>query len=496
MKVNPFAIALTLLVTCISTAVAQQPAPASIYFEIQSESIKQSPLASIFWDFVEVRRVIEFDHTPRNAKSVRGIVALPDNFMTVVERNDKYGIDLYLEMPFDESQNSVDWLDGIRNLRGLAWKKTVLANGKTVDIGKLNTINNAYFFIGPDNLLGYATDSFKPDAKNFDGVSPLIKQVLANRQSDQVFAVFDFVQARPLINSFIELLERELPPDYKRYLKLLTQIESVRIEGNLDRDPFFQALIATPKTADTESMKSLLAELLQLYREYVVDGEFDDVGRLVLNGISIEAGVGEIRMKLTKTPELAKAVELRQMQSAEAEVLRRYREVAVGFHNYADTFRRFPFLPHANYQHEKLSWRVRILPFINENRLAEQFDMNQPWDSAQNRPLANKVPQPLGQEGKSDIRWVKSDVRRFADVVDGTSNTIACLAGGSPVPWTEANDLTQDEAVELYTNLAEGETIIVIFYDGSVRKIPAKRYSAVEFRALLTPQGGEVVILD
>lgn len=38
------------------------------------------------------------------------------------------------------------------------------------------------------------------------------------------------------------------------------------------------------------------------------------------------------------------------------------------------------------------SWRVLLLPYLGEDALFDQYDMNQPWDSATNRELAQRVP--------------------------------------------------------------------------------------------------------
>ncbi len=40
-----------------------------------------------------------------------------------------------------------------------------------------------------------------------------------------------------------------------------------------------------------------------------------------------------------------------------------------------------------------LSWRVSILPFINEKSLYAQFHLDEPWDSPNNKPLIAKMPQ-------------------------------------------------------------------------------------------------------
>jgi hypothetical protein len=39
-----------------------------------------------------------------------------------------------------------------------------------------------------------------------------------------------------------------------------------------------------------------------------------------------------------------------------------------------------------------LSWRVAILPYLEEQSLYSQFKLDEPWDSPHNRPLLQKMP--------------------------------------------------------------------------------------------------------
>src|SRR5947207_1926384 len=39
-----------------------------------------------------------------------------------------------------------------------------------------------------------------------------------------------------------------------------------------------------------------------------------------------------------------------------------------------------------------LSWRVAILPFIDEDDLYKQFKLDEPWDSENNKKLIEKLP--------------------------------------------------------------------------------------------------------
>ena len=39
-----------------------------------------------------------------------------------------------------------------------------------------------------------------------------------------------------------------------------------------------------------------------------------------------------------------------------------------------------------------MSWRVAILPYIDQHGLYKQFHLDEPWDSEHNKPLMAKMP--------------------------------------------------------------------------------------------------------
>jgi hypothetical protein len=127
--------------------------------------------------------------------------------------------------------------------------------------------------------------------------------------------------------------------------------------------------------------------------------------------------------------------------------------------------------------------------------LAQRFNLSEPWDSPQNKALLALMPEAFGTGRETSLRWIESDVKNFASITDGTSNTIAFVYSASPVPWTQNKPLSAEEAVELFEALKPNETIVVGFYDGAVSRLD--RSTPVEdFRAMLTPAGGEIVNRD
>src|SRR5207249_2796575 len=74
------------------------------------------------------------------------------------------------------------------------------------------------------------------------------------------------------------------------------------------------------------------------------------------------------------------------------------KQIGLAMHNYHDTYRHFP--PQALTDKNGkplLSWRVAVLPFIEQDNLYRQFKLDEPWDSEHNRKLLERMPK-LGGE--------------------------------------------------------------------------------------------------
>ena len=212
--------------------------------------------------------------------------------------------------------------------------------------------------------------------------------------------------------------------------------------------------------------------------------------------------------------------------------------MGLALHNFHSAYGNFPpaivYGPDGKPWH---SWRVLILPFVEETPTYNQYDFTQPWDSPKNRALIEKMPavyrDPInGETTGSDTHYAAlvgektlfspqgstiqiangsaSDSlfkgRRINEITDGTSNTIAIVPvdPARKIPWTKPEDIPVGDdfpglgrpgGIFTPTRMDGAGVVPVLFVDGSVRSLSNKTDVAT-IRALATINGGEILSKD
>jgi hypothetical protein len=197
------------------------------------------------------------------------------------------------------------------------------------------------------------------------------------------------------------------------------------------------------------------------------------------------------------------------------EVQNDLRQFGLAVLTYNDANNQLPFTNVRNKEGKALlSWRVAILPYLEQGQLYKQFKLDEPWDSEHNKKLIAKMPriycgsdEKLNAAGKTPYlvpagrnTLSPPDGAKFtlASIRDGTSNTvmIAVSAPDASVIWTKPDDLPFDPKDPLKGLIRPGQDgIDVVMADGSARRFSAK-IDPKKFAALVTPSGGEVIDLE
>ncbi|AGA25102.1 DUF1559 domain-containing protein [Singulisphaera acidiphila] len=186
------------------------------------------------------------------------------------------------------------------------------------------------------------------------------------------------------------------------------------------------------------------------------------------------------------------------------------KQLSIALHNYHSAHNTFPppaILSRAG--NPLLSWRVAILPFIGQQALYNEFHLDEPWDSAHNKTLIERMPTTYACPSRQSPAPGTTNYRVFtgkgtafeppegtaiASISDGPANTLGLVEAKEAVIWTQPEDLpfTGDGAAALElagSNHPGGFN--AMFLDGSIRFLKDS-ITADVFKSLLTRNGGEI----
>ncbi|MEX2091444.1 MAG: DUF1559 domain-containing protein, partial [Pirellulales bacterium] len=191
------------------------------------------------------------------------------------------------------------------------------------------------------------------------------------------------------------------------------------------------------------------------------------------------------------------------------------KQIVLAMHNFQDVQKIFPVSTNASLYDVNgmpwLSWRVYILPYLEQRALYSQFHLNEPWDSPHNLALLDKMPdifRSVGDPADSMTTRVQEFTGpgapflrlpsgnqigpKISQISDGTSRTIAFTEAGSGngVPWTKPSDMPFHTNNPLSALGDVGSVLLTAMFDGSVQT-RSGTISISELTALITYNGGE-----
>lgn len=406
----------------------------------------------------------------------------------------------------------------------------------------LEAIDKRTVLIGDSGML----DAMHAKSAGNNPLANLAKQNPPGNVDTQILVAA--LPLRPLLGN----LPNQLPPDTPESLRKLSTavplLKALRLRGKFDSSLVRLKLEAI---ADDESkakeLHSIIEQAVELGKnefttatrenyEEMDEGKIkdaweayyarfpNDLGDMYPVKLSQDRAIVEASVAPTVVaPSIAIGLLLPAVQAARTAARRaqssnNMKQIALAMHNYHDAYRHLPPAAVTSKDGKPLlSWRVLLLPFLEEANLYQQFKLDEPWDSPHNMALLSKMPpvflDPNTRDPNAREKGLTSyhipvgpnylfkpqGTTKFAEVTDGLSNTIMLFSGNdsSLRPWTAPDSLpaeTPESLMDLVVKFLNGApTIHIGLADGSVRIFSAEDFSDELFQQTLTRDGDEVV---
>lgn len=185
------------------------------------------------------------------------------------------------------------------------------------------------------------------------------------------------------------------------------------------------------------------------------------------------------------------------------------KQIAIAWHNYESANGHLPSNEMDKTGKALLSWRVQILPYIEELELYKQFKLDEPWDSEHNKKLIDKMPKlyaPIRVKADAGMTFYQSFTGKhavlmpgkkvtLANIPDGTSNTFMAAEAAKPVIWTKPDDMIYDgKEVPKLGGMFDGK-FTAVFCDGHVMRFK-KGIDSKLLGYLIDPADGNVIDMN
>lgn len=201
--------------------------------------------------------------------------------------------------------------------------------------------------------------------------------------------------------------------------------------------------------------------------------------------------------------------------AARVQATNHMKQLSIGSLAYHDAHSKFPspFVdmgsgntpPPAN-PADRLSWRVELLPYIEQENLYRSIKRDQAWNSPANTPLTSSPIKTFSDPLDTTDAYTRyrcfydngalfstnpSERGSLASIADGASNTIMFAESTDRVPWAQFNEWAFDpNAPPPALGHPKRDVFMVCMADGSIRNVK-KTVSPTTLRAVITRSGND-----
>ncbi|XZE55364.1 DUF1559 domain-containing protein [Planctomycetaceae bacterium SH139] len=280
--------------------------------------------------------------------------------------------------------------------------------------------------------------------------------------------------------------------------QMVKDLSWVRIAWSLPPTPEFNATLQAMDVEAAARVSAVIKDALQL-------------GGDATNGILVsadEAVVTVVAPADVIVRAMGNALGIMRGAARRTQRMNNLKQVVLAMHNYYAANNELPGPIMANNGEALHSFRVRILPYMNQVALYQSIDLDRSWNAEANRIATQTAVPTYGETRDGELittmiripvikgsLWSDPETpKKFLSITDGTSNTIAFVEvpSSAATPWMKPGFWELDEENLIDSFFGDRPGAIVALFDGSVRYI-SRDIDPKVLRALLTHAGGEVI---
>ncbi len=226
--------------------------------------------------------------------------------------------------------------------------------------------------------------------------------------------------------------------------------------------------------------------------------------------VSIEADIEDVILEMspdTLAKVIADVTAPARRRAGQQVTMNSLKQIGLAMHNYYGVEKHLP--PRSLTDRDGkalLSWRVTLLPYLEQLALYNRFKLGQPWDGEDNKRLGQLAITGLTEGGSKPNQtrfrapvypgslWDgEGDPKTFQDVIDGTSRTIAAIhaPADAAVEWSNPEPWVLSIEDPASTVFGDRDRVTVLLLDGSARVFTKDQLDNEKLKAMLTYAGRE-----
>jgi len=212
---------------------------------------------------------------------------------------------------------------------------------------------------------------------------------------------------------------------------------------------------------------------------------------------------------------MAAIPEMIEFINTKQKTLNNLKQIGLACHDFHDSMGYMPMDIVGQDGKPLMSWRVAILPYIEQDSMYRQLDLTKAWDDPRNAKVLATMPSVYrvfgrdAEKGKTYLQMpslanaqaaitpyqVPGRRTTFANITDGTSNTIMVVEAADALDWAKPGDIQFDKVTLSSVGDKDRKWFYAAFGDGSVRTIRKHKLTEDMLKGLQSINGAEVVDL-